>query len=125
MVYPCDKNRVGMVFPVSAGDSCLIIISETELDEWYSGAVSQAPLRFDLSSAVMIPGLCRTGTDFIRKAVAENAVIITDGSAEIVLKNGRIEISGDVIFHGNVTVDGINMNTHRHSGYHGITGGPE
>ena len=106
VVYPYSESGVGMVFPVKTGESCFVIISETELDEWRSGGVSQAPLRFDLTSAVMIPGLRRTGTQTIKRASAENAVIISAPDVEITFANGTAVISGNVTVRGNLHVTG-------------------
>ena len=53
----CQSAGVGVAYPVKAGVSCIIIISEVELDEWRSGAESEGSLQFDLSSAMAVPGL--------------------------------------------------------------------
>ena len=131
VAYPyCQSSNVGMVFPIKTGDNCLIIISEVELDEWRSGAESEAPLRYDLTSAVVIPDLMLGGGTVIRKAAAENAVIIVSGSSEIAVTDGRIAITGDVTVTGSITISGtitaggINLNTHTHTGVHGGTSGP-
>ena len=121
LMFPyCGTASVGLTFPVKTGDDCLIIVSETDLDEWLSGAESEAPLRYDLTSAIVIPGLMPVGNAAMAKANARDAVVIISGAAEIVIANGKIDIKGDVTFDGNVSVNGIltvgniNLNTHRH-----------
>ena len=121
-VFPyCRSCNAGMIFPVKPDDDCLIIISETELDEWRSGAASEAPLRYDLTSAMTVPGLMREGGETVRKAVERNAAVIVSGTAEIIVANGKIDMTGEMIVHGNVSVDGtltaggINLNAHRHT----------
>ena len=85
-----------MVFPVKAEDSCLVILSEVELDEWRSGAETEAPLRYDLTSAIAIPGLLSAGHGLVEKACTQNAVIIC----------GKFMVEGDVVFSGNLKVEG-------------------
>ena len=112
----CQSAGVGVAFPVKAGDSCMIIVSEVELDEWRSGADSEASLRFDLSSAMAVPGLMMAGCEMIQKACAEDAVVIAGGRAEVLVKEDRITASvGDTEFtlteenmaiRGDLNVDG-------------------
>lgn len=131
VVYPfCQRSNVGMVFPIRPEDSCLIIISEVELDAWRSGAESEAPLRYDLTSAIVIPGLMLGGGEAVRKAASQDAVAIVSGAGEILVADGRITVTGNVTVTGSMTVSGtliaggINLNTHTHSGAHGGTSGP-
>lgn len=93
VVFPfCQQNGVGMVFPVCSGDSCIIIVSEVELDEWRSGAESEGPLRFDLTSAMAIPGLLSKGGDMVAKAVKEKAVVLGAGTTEVVVSTNGVNI---------------------------------
>lgn len=97
LVFPFSQAaRTGIVFPVNVGDSCLVILSEVELDEWRSGAQAEAPLRYDLTSAIAIPGLLLDGQGLVEKACAQNAVIVC----------GKLMVEGDVIFSGNLNVEG-------------------
>lgn len=100
LVFPyCQQTKVGMAFPVNTGDSCLIIISEVELDEWRSGAESEGSLRYDLTNAVAIPGLMKSGGDLIAKAVNKNAAIIGAPGAELSVGKNTVEITvGDSTF---------------------------
>ena len=97
LVFPFSPVAgMGMVFPVNVGDSCLVILSEVELDEWRSGAETEAPLRYDLTSAIAIPGLLSAGQGLVEKACTQNAVIIS----------GKLMVEGDVVFSGNLNVGG-------------------
>lgn len=97
LVFPFSPAAgTGMVFPINIGDSCLIILSEVELDEWRSGAETEAPLRYDLTSAVAIPGLLSSGQGLLEKACTQNAVIVC----------GKFMVEGDVVFSGNLSVEG-------------------
>ncbi len=131
--YPVISDNMGMAFPVRPNDNCLIIISEVELDEWRSGAKSEAPLRYDLTSAIAIPGIVLGGASAVQEAVEKEAVIIISGKSKIVVANGKIDITGEINFHGDIFIDGmlniggINLNHHKHtSALPGQkTGGPE
>lgn len=119
----CQTAGVGIAFPVGKGDSCLIVISEVELDEWRTGAEAEGSLRFDLTNAMCIPGLLEGGGDIVSKACANNAVIVGAGGVEVmvsdsgaVLTSGstKMTISDDgVAISGNLNVSGniISTNT--------------
>lgn len=93
VMFPyCQSVGVGMVFPVGKGDSCLIVISEVELDKWRSGAESEASLRFDLTSAIALPGLLRGSNDLIAKAVQKNAVVLVASETEVVVSNDAVTV---------------------------------
>lgn len=89
----CQAAGVGIAFPVVKGDSCLIIISEVELDEWRTGAESEGSLRFDLTNAVCIPGLLEGGLNHLAKACQNNAVIVTAGSSEVMVSDDCVAIT--------------------------------
>ncbi len=112
----CQTAGVGIAFPVGKGDSCLIIISEVELDEWRTGAESEGSLRFDLTSAMCVPGLLEGGGDMISKACQNNAVVVGAGDVEVMVSDaGAVITSGDtkmtvsdvgVAISGDLKVDG-------------------
>lgn len=97
LVFPFSPAAgTGMVFPVKAEDSCLVILSEVELDEWRSGAETEAPLRYDLTNAIAIPGLLSAGQALVEKACTQNAVVVC----------GKFMVEGEVVFSGNLKVEG-------------------
>ena len=100
IVFPyCYRADVGIAFPVVKGDTCLIIVSEIELDEWRKGASSEGSLRFDLSSAIAIPGLLKTGSKIAAKASDRRAVIIGAPGTEVCVSSEGVEIGvGEVTF---------------------------
>ncbi len=79
----CQSAGAGIAYPVKGGDSCIIIVSEIELDEWRSGAEADGSLHFDLSSAMAVPGLLVGGGELMQKACAEDAVVIAAGMTEV------------------------------------------
>ena len=115
-----------MVFPVHKNDEMLLLVSEIELDEWRTGAKSEAPLKFDLTSAVALPALIKKPGGLHKQAVRDNAVIIKAKDAEIlvqypdsgtnitakvngtqaVISDDGISIQGDVSIRGKVSIQG-------------------
>lgn len=123
LMFPySQKSDTGVTFPISSGDFCLIIISEVELDQWRKNEKSNAPLKFDLTSAIAIPGLILGGVSSTSKACGKGAVIINSGGIEISVSHGGIDIIGNVTIKGNLNVSGVGeiggivMNTHTHGG---------
>lgn len=122
VIFPFSRTSgIGITFPVLAGDDCLIIFSESELDEWRTGAQSQASLKYDLSSAIVIPGLSRNDT-CITDTISDSSLMlkandnivrmtpsdveIKAGSNRIYITTSGIEISGNITVKGSITSDG-------------------
>lgn len=184
IIMPCGAGgTVGFVFPVKSGDGCVSLFGE-------GGTGSD--LKFDLSNALLIPGLCESAGEETKKAGKEDAAIMFAPTATIVVKQdsielkkqdtlvtmkdasisvergaskitvtdgaiesqnggttvtkssgsvsvtapvvdvtagvkikGNVQVQGNVDISGTLTVGGIVMNTHKHSGVHGMTGGPQ
>lgn len=145
VLMPCGAGgTIGFAFPVKSGDGCVSLFSE-------GGTGSD--LKFDLSNALLIPGLCGSSGEQTKRSGTEDAAIMyapgatvtvkkdcielkkngtvikmTDGSIDItgdISMKGSIQISGNVTISGTLTLGGIVMNTHTHHGIHGQTGGPE
>lgn len=92
LVFPFSaKKNTGLVFPVASGDDCLILVSEVELDEWRTGAESEGSLRFDLTNAVVLPGLIDTNS-LVKEAVKNEATIISNGDNKITIGKNGVEI---------------------------------
>lgn len=111
VIYPCSTSlNIGMFFPIKSGDSCLIVMSEIELDEWRSGKESGGALKFDLSSAICIPGMMRGNNNGTVKANADNAVVITAGNNTFSINQSGISIQGNVTIDGDLSVKGVISN---------------
>ena len=117
VIFPFSHTAgAGIAFPVGTGDGCLLIVSEVELDEWRTGAESEGSLRFDLTSAVCVPGLLKRGGKLISKACQCNAVIVSAGDVRVMVSDTGVSImSGNtkmtisdagVSISGNLKVDG-------------------
>lgn len=108
VMFPCCQSTgTGMAFPVKKGDSCLIIVSEVELDSWRSGGDSEGSLQFDLTSAVVIPGLLKRGNAASKKADRDNAVVVAAGDVFLSVSEKGVTIKGDLTVIGHVTSDSV------------------
>lgn len=94
LVFPmCQSSKTGIAFPVKPGESCLVIISEVELDAWRSGAESESSLRYDLSSAIAIPGLLSDGGGLLSDACNEDSVVVGMEDTKVFLSKEHIQLS--------------------------------
>lgn len=138
VVFPQGAGQsVGVAFPVTAGDSVLLIFSEQALDYWLYGQETGTDLRFDLSSAIAIPGLFNKASSIVQKACSENAVVAASGGVMLLVKPDKVEIIGDLKVTGKIDADGtITSNTdvlaagisgknHTHQCPDGITSSPQ
>ena len=107
--FPCSQSSgIGIAFPIKKGDSCIIIVSEVELDAWRTGADSEGSLRFDLTSAIVIPGLLNGICDIATKALKEDAIVIAGGDVELVMSEKECKINaGKTTF--SVLESGVNV----------------
>ena len=80
-----------IAYPIKSGDGCLVVISEQSLDYWMYGRETETDLHFDLSDAICIPGLFNKGNPALAEAISSNAVVVK---------------APEIVFHGNVTVNG-------------------
>lgn len=126
------KGRV--TFPIAAGDSCIVLFNDRDIDNWFSSGRTMPPRterKHSFSDAIAIVGVrnmqnkiidyLTTGTELkygnSTIKLEDNKVTVTNGSASIVLDGGAIQITGAVAITGSFTVNGKNVgDTHRHSG---------
>lgn len=91
IVLPMSADgKIGVAFPVSAGDACLIVCSESTLSQWQSGSY-QSGVRHGLSNAVCIPCLMKSAPAAVSKAKAQNAALLFSDENEVLC--GKDEIS--------------------------------
>lgn len=133
------KGRV--TFPIKAGDACLVLFNDRDMDNWYSGGQTMPPRTdryHDFSDAIALVGLHNKQnqlTDFLADGtelkygtstikLQDNKVTVTDGTAQVVINNGAIsitaptlDITGAVSITGTFSVNGKDVgDTHVHSG---------
>ncbi len=106
IIPQCPSMNIQIAFPINVGDDCLVIISEQELDAWLGGGESENNMKFDLTSAVAIPGLSCKSSDALKEACASGSVIVSNESTKLsVLKDG-VEIKGNLSVEGDISCTG-------------------
>lgn len=126
------KGRI--TFPIAAGDSCLVLFNDRDIDNWYSGGQSVAPRterKHCFSDAIALVGLRNLQnkiTDYLTDGtelkyggstikLQDNKVTVTNGTSTITMDSGNISIVGNVSITGGFFVNGKNVSdTHIHSG---------
>lgn len=121
-IFPqCSSEHIEIVFPVKAGDDCLVIISEVELDAWFGGGESDNNMRFDLTSAVAIPGLRNKSSSALVEACKNNSIILKNGDVKLKVSKTDVEIIGNLKVSGDVIANDISLKKHTHIDVHGDT----
>lgn len=123
-----DENEdVSISRPIKRGQGCLLIFAEQALENWYFNGAQPSDLKFDLTSAICIPGLFRTPSKNTAEATIKDAVIIKNKKAKATLyPTGKIEVEGTLYVTENVVVNGIRFLHHDHKNgrvVNGINGG--
>lgn len=133
-----------ITFPISAGDSCLVIFNDKDIDNWYAGGQKMPPRSQRLhsfSDAFALVGIrnrqnqisdyLADGTEFKYKGssikLQNGKVTLSNGSATVTMDSTNVTIIGNVSITGTFMVNGKNVgDTHTHSGVttgSGTTGG--
>ena len=113
-----------MTFPIVAGDGCLLVFSEDNLDDFLSGGDSEDRRKHSLNDAICIPGLY-SGTT--AGAAHSGDTCLFNGGSMLRLNAGGL--SGNVggtsfsIGGGDLIVNGISLVHHTHPGDSGGTTG--
>lgn len=127
VLFPRTAN-FSFTYPLEKDDLVLILFSERSLELYLEQGGEQEPgdrRKFDLSDAIVIPGLY----PFSEKSKAKNNddVFIKYNEAELkISKDGKFRFKGDLVVEGEVTAGvtvneegedegGINLTTHIHS----------
>lgn len=125
--------------PISAGDYCLVLISERCYDAWYAGSDFVSPLEMRMHD--YSDGFALCGVNPQAKAISipkQNRMMKgnTDHDGDLNL-TGNVTISGNLTVGGDIncagrltvasaTIGGIDFGTHKHRGDSGgTTGGPQ
>lgn len=83
-----------LTFPIEAGDECLVLFSDSNIDAWFDNGGEAVPLdgrRHDLSDGIAIVGL-NSKANAIDPAVTASELAITYALAKIAQKNGKITL---------------------------------
>lgn len=106
IIPQCPASDTYIAFPIVAGMDCLLVVSEQELDAWLEGGESENDIRFDLTSAIAIPGLSNKGSVALQEACNTGNVIVSNGSAKLSVSKSGVEIVGNFNVKGNISCTG-------------------
>lgn len=119
-------GSAGVTFPISSGDGCLLIFTENQLDDMLSGTDNDDPRKFDLNDAICIPGLYFNGIS--NSAAYPSEVCLFNGGSMLRLGSSITGTSADgtsfAFSGGDLTVNGISVVHHTHTGDSGGTTSP-
>lgn len=107
-----------LTMPISAGDSCLVLFNDRDIDNWYSGGQSVAPRterKHNFADAIALVGIRNRQnqiTDYLNDGVE-----LKHGNSSIKLKDGYIDIKGNVNIVQN-EVDDNSLHAYIISSYH-------
>lgn len=116
VVLSGGKGRLTM--PISAGDSCLVLFNDRDIDNWYSGGQSVAPRterKHNFADAIALVGIRNRQneiTDYLNDGVE-----LKHGNSSIKLRDGYIDIKGNVNVVQN-EVDDNSLHAYIISSYH-------
>lgn len=119
-------GSAGVTFPLAAGDGCLLIFSDSQLDDFLGGVDSSDPRGHSLNDAVCIPGLYSGAAPANLEHPSD--VCISNGAAKMRVGSGGFSGSfGDgtsfAFSGGDLVVNGISVVHHTHPGDSGGTTG--
>lgn len=115
VVFPTGNGgSAGITFPISAGDGCLLIFAEDNLEDFLSGGDSDDTRKHSLNDAVCIPGLYSGGST--ANAGDNGNVVIYNGSCRMTITQSGIEVTGGIKVSGDVVAAGISLDRHVHGG---------
>ncbi len=118
--FPCSVGgNSGITFPVKRGDSCIIIFSDSQLDDFLGGRDSEDPRTHSMNDAIAIPGLYSGAVptvsgnpDDLCLVNAGSKVVLSGSQMSITLHDGTNAVFGS----GDLVVNGISLVTHVHGG---------
>ena len=84
ILMPCGSGgTIGFAFPVAKDDGCVALYGE--------GGVG-SDFKFDLSNALLLPGLSAAAGEQVKRAGKENAAIMFAGDSVIFVSKDKVEI---------------------------------
>lgn len=128
VVFPMGmRGNAGVTFPVVTGDGCLIVFSESQMDDYLNAGYDSEDMRkHDMRDAICIPGLYAPQVS--ASGASQSSVNIFMGDTMITVSDGMVNISGaslaidgGIVSGGDIVGNGISLDNHTHTGVHGET----
>lgn len=88
-------QKCTIAFPIKEGDGCMLHFAEQQLDQFRDGEEAKCDLRFDLTNAVAVVGLCAEANSVVKDACDDEAIIIdhsdkSDGNTRVTIKKNEM-----------------------------------
>ncbi len=110
-----------ITFPIQAGDGCIVMFNDRDIDNWYAGGQTMLPRterKHSFSDAIALVGIRNLQNKITDYFV--NGVELKHSNSSIKLKDGYIDIKGNVNIVQN-TVDDNSLHAYVISSYHSGT----
>lgn len=95
-VITMQGGGAALQLPIAAGDQCLVLFSDRNLDNWYLNGNEQPPIDgrlHDLSDGIALVGMNWKSDDTIPTAsTTEARLILSDGTTKVGLESGKITV---------------------------------
>jgi len=107
-----------ITIPCEIGDSGLLIISERDINNWRDakGDVLDSLRKFNINDGFFLPFINQKITDYSNSSIQiqykSSKIELKDGDIEI---GGNLKIDGDLEVSGDVTIGGISFLNHTHN----------
>lgn len=139
-VFIISGGNARITMPVTAGDSCLVLFNDDDIDNWFASGSKQEPntnRKHNFTDALAVVGFRHLGnkiTDYsatnmqikmgsVLIDISDSKAEITDGTAKVTVTGGNITIEGSAInINGTLTINGTPYLSHMHTGVTGGTG---
>ena len=125
MQFPCGVGgTAGVTFPIKAGDGCIVIFADREIEQFLSGSFCDDMRSHSMNDAYAIPGLYSQAAPTVKNN--SNDVCLFNAGSLVVLNGGALRITladgTTALFSGgDLVVNGISLVNHVHGGV--MTGG--
>lgn len=120
MQFPCGVGgTAGVTFPVKAGDGCIVIFADREIEQFLSGGYCDDMRSHSMNDAYAIPGLYSQAVPTQRENANDvclfnegSLVVLNGDTLKITLSDGTTATFGG----GDLKVNGISLVHHVHGG---------
>lgn len=95
-VFTLQGGGGSIQFPISAGDNCVVLFSDRNIDAWFQNGTPAAPFDarcHDLSDGIVLVGINSLASDLA--SIGSGVVGMTYEGATVALKNGLISLAND------------------------------
>lgn len=120
MQFPCGVGgTAGVTFPVKAGDGCIVIFADREIEQFLNGGFCDDMRSHSMNDAYAIPGLYSQAVQTQRENANDvclfnegSLVVLNGDTLKITLSDGTTATFGG----GDLKVNGISLVHHVHGG---------